>query len=82
MRLKDKVAIITGGARGLGKAMVEVFTKEGAKVIAVDVSELNYENPNVEWYKLDITNAEACKEFFDFTLSKYGRIDVLVNNAG
>lgn len=82
MRLKDKVAIITGGARGLGKAMAEVFTKEGAKVIAVDVSELTYENPNVEWYKLDITDGEACKEFFDYILNKYGRIDVLVNNAG
>lgn len=82
MRLENKVAIVTGGARGLGKAMAEVFTREGAKVIAVDVGELTYENPNVELYKLDIANGEACKEFFDYVVDKYGRIDVLVNNAG
>ncbi len=65
MRLENKVAIVTGGARGLGQAMAEVFAREGgAKVIAVDVGELNYENSAVEGYKLDITNGEACKEFF------------------
>lgn len=82
MRLENKVAIITGGARGLGKAMAEIFTREGAKVIAVDMEELTYENPNVEGYKLDVANSEACKEFFDYIVDKYGRIDVLVNNAG
>ncbi len=64
MRLEDKVAIITGGARGLGKAMAEVFTKEGAKVIAADVEELTYENSRVEGYRLDVSNSEACKGFF------------------
>ena len=82
MRLENKVAIVTGGARGLGGAMAELFAKEGAKVIAVDVGELTYENPAVEGYKLDITDGEDCKEFFDYVVDKYGRIDVLVNNAG
>jgi 3-oxoacyl-[acyl-carrier protein] reductase len=82
MRLKDKVAIITGGARGLGQAMAELFAKEGAKVIAADMGELSYQNSNVEGYKLNVTNTEECKKFFDYVVSKYGKIDVLVNNAG
>lgn len=82
MRLKDKVAIITGGSRGLGRAMSELFAKEGAKVIAVDIEELPYENPDVEGYILDVTKTEDCKNFFDYVVDKYGRIDILVNNAG
>ncbi|WIV13106.1 beta-ketoacyl-ACP reductase [Proteiniborus sp. MB09-C3] len=82
MRLKDKVAVITGGARGLGGAMAELFAKEGAKVVAVDMGELSYSNPNVEGYVLNVTDTEKCKEFFDYVTKKYGKIDVLVNNAG
>lgn len=82
MRLKDKVAIVTGGARGLGQAMAELFAKEGAKVIAADMGELTYSNPNVEGYKLNVTDTEKCKEFFDYVVEKYGKIDILVNNAG
>lgn len=82
MRLKDKVAIITGGARGLGQAMAEMFAKEGAKVIAADMGELSYQNDSVEGYKLNVTNTEECKKFFDYVVAKYGKIDVLVNNAG
>ena len=82
MRLKDKVAIVTGGRRGLGRAMSELFAQEGAKVIAIDIEELSYKNLNIEGYKLDVTNTENCKSFFDYVVEKYGRIDVLVNNAG
>ncbi len=82
MRLKDKVAIVTGGARGLGQAMAELFAKEGARVIAADMGELTYSNPNVEGYNLNVTDTEKCKEFFDYVVEKYGKIDVLVNNAG
>jgi 3-oxoacyl-[acyl-carrier protein] reductase len=82
MRLEGKVAVITGGARGLGQAMAELFAKEGAKVVAVDMGELSYQNDNVEGYKLNVTNSEECKKFFEYVASKYGKIDVLVNNAG
>lgn len=82
MRLENKVAVITGGARGLGQAMAETFVKEGAKVIAVDMGELSYQNENVEGYKLNVTDTEDCKKFFDYVIEKYGRIDILVNNAG
>lgn len=82
MRLENKIAIVTGGARGLGQSMAELFAKEGAKVIAADMGDLNYSNPNVEGYKLNVANSEDCKAFFDYVMEKYGRIDVLVNNAG
>jgi 3-oxoacyl-[acyl-carrier protein] reductase len=82
MRLEGKVAIITGGAKGLGQAMAERFAQEGAKVIAADMGDLSYSNPNVEGYKLNVADAEACKVFFDAIVAKYGKIDILVNNAG
>lgn len=82
MKLEGKVAIVTGGAKGLGGCMAELFAKEGAKVVAVDMIPLTYENENIEFYKLNVTDRVACKEFFDHVVEKYGRIDVLVNNAG
>jgi len=82
MKLDGKVAIITGGARGLGQAMAEEFANAGAKVIAADMGELSYSHPNVEFYKLNVTDSEACLNFFNEIVSKYGKIDILVNNAG
>lgn len=82
MRLEGKVAVVTGGARGLGAAMCEVFAREGARCIAVDLGEGNFENPNIELYKLNITDSKACEEFFNYAVEKYGKIDILVNNAG
>lgn len=82
MRLENKVAVITGGARGIGQAMAELFVKEGAKVVAVDVGEFSYTNPSIEGYKLDVTDTEECKKFFHYLIEKYESIDVLVNNAG
>ncbi|MGE4320371.1 MAG: beta-ketoacyl-ACP reductase [Acholeplasmataceae bacterium] len=81
-RLQDKVAVVTGGARGLGQSMAETFAKEGAKVIAVDMMALSYEAENVEGYELNITDVEAVQKFFDFVVEKYGKVDILVNNAG
>lgn len=82
MRLSGKVAVVTGGARGLGAQMCQMFAAEGAQVIAVDLGEMTYSAERVEYYKLNITDAEGCKKFFDETIGKYGKIDILVNNAG
>lgn len=82
MRLNGKVAVVTGGAKGLGGEMCQLFAKEGAKVVAVDMMPLTYENANVEFYKLNVTSSEDCKEFYDYVIKKYGKVDVLVNNAG
>lgn len=81
-RLDGKVAVVTGGAKGLGQAMAELFAKEGAKVIAVDMAPLSYENPNVEGYILNVADSEACGKFFEYAVERYGKIDILVNNAG
>jgi 3-oxoacyl-[acyl-carrier protein] reductase len=82
MRLENKIAIVTGAAKGLGGAMAQLFAKEGAKVIAVDMAPLTYECENVEYYSLNVTDSAACKALTDYAKEKYGKIDILVNNAG
>lgn len=82
MRLQGKVAVVTGGARGLGACMCQLFAKEGARVIAVDMGEMTYETENVNYYNLNVTDSAACQKFFDDIVAEYGQIDILVNNAG
>ncbi len=82
MRLEGKIAIITGGARGIGGEMAQLFAREGAKVIAADMSELSYQVENVEGFKLNVTDVENCKQLVDYAVEKYGKVDILVNNAG
>jgi len=73
LNLKDKVVIVTGGAAGIGRATVDGFAAEGAKVVAWDVTT----DP-----KVDVTDAASVQNAVDDVVAKYGRIDVLVNNAG
>ncbi|MCL2568252.1 MAG: 3-oxoacyl-ACP reductase FabG [Oscillospiraceae bacterium] len=82
MRLQGKVAIITGAAKGLGQSMAELFAREGARVIAADMSAPGYEAAGVEHRHLNVTDAAACARFFEDVVRDYGRIDILVNNAG
>ena len=82
MRLENKVAVVTGGAKGLGMEMALRFADQGAKVIAVDMAELKYKHNKVEGFMLNVTDSTKCKEFFDYVVEKYGQIDILVNNAG
>lgn len=82
MKLKDKIAVVTGGAQGIGQEICLAFANEGAKVIAADMGDLKYEHKNVEGYKLNVTDVEGCKTFFDDIIEKHGQIDILVNNAG
>lgn len=82
MRLQNKTAIITGGAKGIGKCIAQLFVAEGAKIIACDVGEPDYNDPNVEFYKLDVSDSDACKVFFNYVTDKYPKLDILVNNAG
>ena len=76
MRLKNQVAVVTGGARGLGAEMCRLFAKEGAKVIAVDMGEMTYQAEGVEFYRLNITDPTACRAFYEETMAKYGQIDI------
>ena len=81
-RLKGKVALITGGARGQGRAMAELFTREGATVIAGDVlTAEDTADSTVEFVALDVTSEESWKSTVEAIIAKHGKLDILVNNA-
>jgi NAD(P)-dependent dehydrogenase (short-subunit alcohol dehydrogenase family) len=82
-RLKDKVALITGAARGQGREMAELFMKEGAKaVISTDVLDAkDAEKSPVTFLKQDVTKADQWKAAVNKIVEKHGKIDVLVDNA-
>lgn len=82
MRLQNKVALVTGGANGIGKEICLRFAQEGAIVIAADMAGLSYEAENVKGELLNVTDPIACKTLFDKIIEEYGKIDILVNNAG
>lgn len=83
MRLQDKVAIITGGASGIGKFMVERFSEEGAIVIAADIQEGTFDGlQNVHFMKLDVSSDQNWQEVTKEVKERFGKIDILINNAG
>ncbi|MFF2588085.1 SDR family NAD(P)-dependent oxidoreductase [Peribacillus butanolivorans] len=90
MKLKDKVAIVTGGASGIGEATVRLFAEEGAKVVIADFSErgkdisveLNTNGYNTLFVKTDVTNEEDIKQMINETVNKYGKLDIMYANAG
>jgi len=91
MRLKDKVAIITGGAHGMGEAEARLFAKEGAIVIIADrradlgealAADITASQGRASFIAMDVAQEADWKRLIERTLSDYGRIDVLVNNAG
>lgn len=86
-----RVVIITGGAGGIGEALAKKYSDEGNIVVLVDidpkegekrVAEFIREGKEALYFNVDITNEEACKSMIDEVVEKYGRIDVLCNNAG
>lgn len=81
-RLDNKVAVVTGGAKGLGQAIAEMFAAEGARVIAADMGELTYTAKNVFGYHLNVTDVNGVQAFYDDVVAKFGKVDILVNNAG
>ena len=82
-RLEGKIAVVTGSARGIGRAIVEKLAAHGAKmVISCDMGESSYEQANVVHKILNVTDREAIKTFVDEVEKEYGKIDILVNNAG
>ncbi len=88
MRLKDKIALITGAARGIGQATAELFHLEGARVILSDIR--NREGRKIaeklgkwaEYLPLDVRHEKSWSDAAKYIENKYGRLDILVNNAG
>ena len=83
-RLSGKIALVTGGARGIGRATVELFAREGATVIAGDVGvpEPPFADPAVSFVTLDVASEADWKEVVAGIADRHGGIDILVNNAG
>ncbi len=89
--LKDKTAIITGGSNGIGKSTVRRFCEEGARVIIWDlavsagrqtIKELQADDFQVSFLRADVSDIDEVQQATEETLSQYGRIDILMNNAG
>ncbi len=87
MRLKKKVALITGGSRGIGKAIAELFMKEGVEVVITSKNQKKLQQTSKEignpfFVAGDVRNENDVKNIIHKTIKKFGRIDILVNNAG
>src|SRR5512146_1309640 len=88
MRMQDKVVLVTGGAAGIGKATAQRFAEEGAKVVICDLNEaagqetVKLLGEGAAFYKVNVASREEAQKWIDDVAAKYGRIDVLVNNAG
>jgi 3-oxoacyl-[acyl-carrier protein] reductase len=88
MRLIGKVALVTGGAAGIGKATAIRFHEEGATVVIADMNEAAGKEvesllaPAGKFYKVNVASREAAQEWIDAVRKEFGRIDILVNNAG
>ncbi len=91
MRLKDKVALVTGGARGIGQAIAMTFAKEGADIVVADInleiaqktaSEIESLGRKALALEMDVTTYDLVEEGINKILDKMGKVDILVNNAG
>ena len=91
MKLENKVAIVTGAGSGMGKAIAGLFAKEGAKVIASDINETGVKDliassgdiaGEIVFSQTDVSNRNQVETMIDLAVNKYGKLDVLVNNAG
>jgi len=90
-RLENKVAIVSGGALGIGEATSILFAREGAKVVIADVNEkagldlekrIKAEGNEATFMRLDVSKEADWQQVMDATIAKYGKLNVLVNNAG
>ncbi|KAH9605508.1 hypothetical protein KSS87_004677 [Heliosperma pusillum] len=87
-RLNGKVAIITGGASGIGECTAKLFTQHGAKVVIADIQDdlgqsiCKELGPSATFVHCDVTNEAHVKDVVDYTMAQYGKLDIMHNNAG
>ncbi|KAL9240461.1 hypothetical protein vseg_014677 [Gypsophila vaccaria] len=89
-RLQGKVAIVTGGANGIGESIVRLFHKQGAKICVLDIIDDAGQrlcdslggDPNIYFFHCDVAKEDDVKNAVDFTVEKFGTLDIMVNNAG
>jgi len=90
-RLQGKVALITGGSSGIGEATAKLFAREGAKVVVADIqaeggqrvaAAIQAEGAEAAFVRADVSREDDAKQMVEFTVARYGRLDVLFNNAG
>ena len=87
-RLDNKIAVITGGASGIGKASVELFVKEGAQVVFGDIQDdlgkqlADELGPNALYLHANVRKESDIKALIDLAVEKFGRLDLMFNNAG
>ncbi|MCB0721834.1 MAG: 3-oxoacyl-[acyl-carrier-protein] reductase [Ignavibacteriae bacterium] len=82
---KDKVVIVTGGSRGIGKSIAELFNEEGAKVTVTYKNKIDadhFDKLGIKHAQCDVADLKAVTDFIDSVIKEHGQIDVLVNNAG
>lgn len=91
MRLKDKVAVITGAGSGFGEGMARLFAEEGAKVVIADIDEtggkrvaqvIQQQGGQAMFQKADVSKDAEVKALVDAAVKQFGRVDIMVNNAG
>ncbi len=91
MRLEGRVSIVTGGANGIGRAICEVFAREGATVVISDIdvergeevlNNIKEVSPDSFFMKTDVSKEEEMKALIEKTVERFGKIDIMVNNAG
>ena len=87
-RLRDKVAIVTGGGSGMGRATAKLFAAEGAKVVVTDLNEggiaslVAEAGPSIRHLRHDVADEDGWARVVDFAKSAFGGLHILVNNAG
>lgn len=85
MDFKDKVVLVTGGSRGIGKSIAESFSNDGATVIVTYKNAIDaayFDSKNIKHHQCDVADVKAVGDLIDALVKEFGKIDVLVNNAG
>ena len=91
MKLKDKVAIVTGAGRGIGEGIARAFSREGARIVVAELIErdgrktadrLGAAEGRAIFVSTDVTMSDSIQSMIDTTIGTFGKLDVLVNNAG